>query len=526
MQFSNDDKDVFLVKIDSMIDRGALLSRYSRAASLDIRDIYRKEFEGNAARGKDFYRRVFLEYGDESISELVTAQMAVQNISNILTKEIEELRVGLSYLEKSSRYVRYDKKVGGRYLYLEPAKAGIPEGCRDDYTSLCDSLFDFYANNYEKALRFFREKFPIESIVFNETGQGPQHLDNLDEEERKAAEKSYTSSVRARALDDLRFLLPASTLTNLGISGNGRSFINLIQKLKSSGNPESLRVADSMYAELEQELPELINSAVSKHGMELIEYMRHLSSMRIGLPELETRKLPDVELIQCDDDRQALINSLSIFAFSNGDGDMASVRSALSSMASEELASIVTGLADLRRNRRHKLHRAFEAVPYLFQITTNYGAFRDLQRHRFISINRQQLSDRYGFDMPPLFEETDLRDEYTSLMTQASEVYRKILKHSSKQIAQYAIPYAYRYPVSALMDLREAAFFCELRSTPQAHPDLRKIAIDAYREICKANPSLSPLLKFVDQGEYSLGRLKSEQSKEKKLRELDSGNTG
>ncbi len=524
MQFSNDDKDVFLVKIDSMIDRGALLSRYSRAASLDIRDVYRKEFEGNAARGKDFYKRVFLEYGDESISELVTAQMAVQNISNILTKDIEDLRVGLSYLEKSSRYVRYDKKVGGRYLYLDPAKAGIPESCMDDYTVLCDSLFDFYANNYENALKFFREKYPIETIVFNETGHGPQYLIDLDEEERAAAEKSYTSSVRARALDDLRFLLPASTLTNLGVSGNGRAFINLIQKLKTAGTPEANRIADSMYVELEQELPELINSAVSKHGIELIQYRKDVSSMAISLPELEARKLPEVELIQHDDDRKALINSLSIFAFSSGDSDMVSLRSSLSSMPEKELASLVTRMAALRKNRRHKLHRAFESVPYLFQITTNYGAFRDLQRHRFISINRQPLSDRYGFDMPPLFEESDLMDEYINLMSQASEVYRKILSHSSKQIAQYAIPYAYRYPISAAMDLREAAFFCELRSTPQAHPDLRRIAIGIYREIGKANPSLAPLLKFVDHGEYALGRLKSEQSKEKRLRNLDSGN--
>lgn len=523
MQFSNEDKDVFLVKIDSMIDRGALLSRYSRTASLDIRDVYRKEFEGNASRGKDFYRRVFLEYGDESISELVTAQMAAQNVSNVLTKSIEDLRVGLSYLEKSSRYVRYDKKVNGRYLYLESGKAGIPENCTDDYNSLCDSLFDFYSASYDKALQFFREKYPLESIVFNEPGQGPQHLDDFGEDERKAAEKSYTSSIRARALDDLRFLLPASTLTNLGISGNGRAFISLIQKLKSAGLPEAVSVADSMFQELENELPELINSAVSRHGMELMQYRKDISALPLDLPRQEAVKLPDVELIQWDEDEKALRNAISIFAFAQGENDLASTRKAIFSRELKDLLPIITGMADLRKNRRHKLHRAFESVPYLFQITTNYGAFRDFQRHRFISINRQPLSDRYGFDMPPLFEETELREEYTALMSKASEVHRKIMQYGSKHIAQYVIPYAYRYPVSALMNLREAAFFCELRSTPQAHPDLRKIATDIYRDIQKVNPSLAPLMKFVDQAEYSLGRLKSEQNKERKLKDLNSG---
>ncbi len=523
MDFSNQDQDIFLVKLDRMIDRGALLSRYSRAASLDIREVYRKEFEGNPFRGSDFYKRVFLEYGDESISELVTAQMAAQNISNVLTKAIEDLRVGLSYLEKSSRYVRYDKKISGKYLYLDSDKAGIPLNCADDYISLCDSLFDFYVRSYEPALKFFRERYPIDSILYSENGHGLRHIEDFAGEEKKAAEKSYTSSVRARALDDLRFLLPASTLTNLGISGNGRSYIHLVQKLRSTGIPEALSVADSMYRELEKELPELIDSAVSKHGLELIQYSKDISSIPVKLPEQETRKLPEVELLQYDEDQKALKRAISIYAFTTGETDLVTSYNAMSSKSRNELEHVIKKMAAMRNNRRHKLHRAFESVSYLFQITTNYGAFRDLQRHRFISINRQPLSDRYGFDMPPLFEETSLRDEYSSLMTQASEVYRKILQHSSRQVAQYAIPYAYRYPVSAFLNLREAVFFCELRSTPQAHPDLRKIAIEMYSEIKKANPSLAPLMKFVDQDEYSLGRLKSEQSKEQKLRRLNSG---
>ncbi len=523
MQFSNYDKDVFLVKLDRMIDRGALLSRYSRAATLDIREVYEKEFQGNEEKGRDFYKRVFLEYGDESIAELVTAQMALQNISNIMTKTIEELRVGLSYLEKSSRYVRYDRRHEGRYLYLKPEKLGIEGGDREFYDETCVQLFDYYASNYEKAQEFFRKKYPIDTIMFSDPDSKAVYLDDLDEKERSSAEKSYNSSIRARALDDLRFLLPAATLTNLGISGNGRSFINLVQKLISSESPEAQYLARSVYDELVQELPELINSAVSDHGKKLVDYKRDLD--RFVLTEQVQTSNPGkfIELLEADENSKALKTSLSLLAFSNGQNDVKTSFEAVAAKSKEELESIILNLASMRKNRRHKLHRAFESVPYLFQITTNYGAFRDLQRHRFMSINRQPLSNRYGYDIPEYFAETAEKENYINLMQKSSQAYKAIANRYGPHIAQYVIPYAFRYPVAAHMNLREAAFFCELRSTPQAHPDLRRIAIGMYRAIEEVNPSLAPLIKFVDTGEYALGRLRSEQRKERKLSDLNSG---
>jgi len=125
MSFSNEDRDVFIIKTDRMIDRGALMSRYSRASDPDIRSVFHREFEGNQKRSADFYRRIFLEYGDESIAELVTAQVGIQNVSNVISKVIEEIRIGLSYLEKSTRYVAYDRKVDGHYLFMQAEKIGL-----------------------------------------------------------------------------------------------------------------------------------------------------------------------------------------------------------------------------------------------------------------------------------------------------------------------------------------------------------------------------------------------------------------
>ncbi len=514
--FSNYDKDVFLVKIDRMIDRGALLSRYSRASSTDIRDVYEKEFAGDEGKGQDFYRRVFLQYGDESIAELVTAQMAVQNVSNIVSKVMEELRVGLSFLEKSSRYVRYDKKVSGAYLFLHGEKAGITGRNREDYDAYCDSLFQYYASNYEKVLDFYRKKFPIGEILFDGS-EGPSTFSDAGSEEKMILEKSYQSSVRARALDDLRYILPSSTLTNIGISGNGRAFTYLVQKLKSTGLPEAEKVADEIYSELSGEFPELINSALSGYGRELIEYKRKLDNPTQHLSGKEDANIPEIVLLDYEERKKALVKSLSIYNFSTGGEALPTQMMKLREMSLQDLGSVVAQLAGIRKNRRHKLHRAFESVSYLFQITTNYGAFRDMQRHRFISINRQFLTPLYGHDTPEAFMGDG---EFPEIMRQGKELWRRISDSQGYAIAQYAVPYAFRYPVSAYLNLRELAFFCELRSTPQAHHDLRRIAIGMYDAVKGVHPELAALIRFVDSSSYALGRLRSEQAKEKKLRKL------
>jgi thymidylate synthase ThyX len=514
--FSNYDRNVFLVKLDRMIDRGALLSRYSRASELDIRDVYRKEFSGNEKKGEDFYRRVFVEYGDESIAELVTAQVAVQNVSNIASKIMEELRVGLSFLEKSSRYVRYDRKSSGRYPFMEAETVGITGQNAADYEQYCNDLFDFYSRNYEVAQNFFKRKYPLDSILFSDE-HSAMKISDAGEMERKTMEKSYNSAVRARALDDLRFLLPGSTLTNIGISGNGRSFIHLIQKLQSTGLPEAVKLASELYSELSTELPELLKSAVSDHGKELMRYMSGLANFS-AQPDLEATAQPKtVTLLESDDRRKALIRVVSIYEFSCGYGDLQTLMLSNGEMQDHMLGEKIRRLADMRENRRHKLHRAFETVWYLFQINTNYGAFRDLQRHRFISIVRKPLTALYGYDTPDLFQDSA---EFHELMQKGKELWKAIVKKDGPMVAQYSVPYAYRYPVSAYLNLRELAFFCELRSTPQAHYDLRRIASDMYDAVKAVHPELSSMLKFVDTSDYALGRLKSEHMKERKLRDI------
>ncbi|KAA8922149.1 FAD-dependent thymidylate synthase [Thermoplasma sp.] len=506
MSFSNEDRDVFIIKAERMIDRGALMSRYSRASDPDIRSVFHREFEGNQGRSEDFYRRIFLEYGDESIAELVTAQVGIQNVSNVVSKVIEEIRIGLSYLEKSTRYVAYDRKVDGRYLFMQPEKIGISGDVAVEYTEMCNRLFDLYSAALPRIEDQISRTWPIESFEFNVDGT-PRPYGELDENGRKLAQRSYRSSVRSRALDDARFILPASTLTNIGISGNARSFIHLIQKLMEYGVPESDRIAGELYRELSGEFPQIIEDAVSPHGQALMDYRRKLSAM---FPYTDGGKFEKVKLIRYSNEKEEIQKVLAFMMYPFAE-DASGIISRIKAMDPAEMAEILEKVRDLRKNRRMKVGRPFEAVNYVFEVTTNYGAFRDLQRHRFLSIVRKPLTVNHGYDVPPIIAKIpELSDEYSEAMKEAERVYHLIRDRYGLWLAQYAVPFAYRYPVIFSTNLAEAAYFIELRSTPQAHFDLRDIAVRMYNEIKSVHPILAGIIKFVDIGDYPLGRLSAE----------------
>ncbi len=507
--FSNYDKNVFLIKMD-MIDRGALMSRYSRTINIDIREIYEKEFLNNPDRARDFYKRIFLDYGDESVAELTTAQLGIQNISNVLSKVIEEPRIGLSYIEKSSRYVKYNKKTDEGYLFLKGEKTGM-KNFVDEYNEHCNSLFDFYSDLYSKMLKVFEEKYPIESFVFQINGENYKYsqIKNLDDDTVK---KSYRSSIRSAVLDEIRSVLPASTLTNMGLSGNGRAFISLIERLNAYNTDESIEYSDLIYQELEKELPELIDDAKSKHGTEQIDY----NTMRDKIGDAvynKNNEIPDVLLISHEDEKISINRAVSLLAYN---GDFNSIN-----ISPEQADKIINEIYDIRKNRRHKLGRAFESINYVFQVNTNYGAFRELQRHRFFSIIRRDLSTDFGYDIPEnIGLISELRENYIDIMEESINIYNKIKNDSGSRIAQYAVPYAFKYPVIFSTNLNELTYFIELRSNQQVHPDLRKVAISMYNSVKNVHPELARLIKFVDTGDYRLGRLPSEIKKEQKKRDI------
>lgn len=499
-----------------MIDRGALMSRYSRATDLDIRDVYEREFAANPDRGKDFYRRVFTEYGDESIAELVTAQIGIQNLSNVATKVIEESRIGLSYLEKSSRYVNYDVRKNGEYLFLHPDAAGIGGNIASSYESYCNELFEGYAELKKELEGRMRERYPLESTISDDI-MDSRLIDSGDSD--LVLKKSYDRSLKSRVFDEVRNLLPASTLTNMGISGNGRAYLGMILRLRQHAIPELRSIAESVFNELQMELPELIDTANTDYSRKTVDY----NVMRDSTPELkgDVSAGPVVSLLSHDNEEEAMkkvFRAREYLGCTDCVSDSSSYEANL-----PEYEKILEAEISIRQNRRHKPGRWYEFTNFTFEVNTNFGSFRDLQRHRMMTIIRKKISPVFGFDVPPeLGRYPELRQKYEHLMHKGREVWKVIKDAYGEGIAQYAVPYGYRYPVLVGANLRELCYFIELRSTPQAHYDLRYISQEMYRLIQRAHPRLSGIIKFTDMNEYVFGRMKSEVRKEEKLRRLNS----
>jgi len=166
--FSNVDKSVFAITTPKQVDRGALMSRYSRTDK-SMRRVFLNEFLSNKNRGEEFYNRILLEYGDDSVAELGEGQIAIEGISNIAVKKIEDRRIGLSYLEKSSRYVSWDKKINGKYKFFrEPVL--MNSKFADMYEDACNLDFEIYSKNINSMIEYVREKYPIEKYTFNDLG--------------------------------------------------------------------------------------------------------------------------------------------------------------------------------------------------------------------------------------------------------------------------------------------------------------------------------------------------------------------
>ncbi len=191
--FTNSDKSIFAIITPKQVDRGALMSRYSRSDK-SMRRIFLDEFANNPNRGDEFYKRVLLEYGDDSVAELGEAQVAIESVSNIAAKNIEDQRIGLSYLEKSSRYVSFDRKNNGQYKYLKERKI-MNSNYADMYLEACNYAFDIYSKNLEAMQKFIIEREPIDNFQFYDSiSRQDIYFNNLKESgDIKSAQRVYKS---------------------------------------------------------------------------------------------------------------------------------------------------------------------------------------------------------------------------------------------------------------------------------------------------------------------------------------------
>lgn len=524
--FSNTDRRVFAIITPRQVDRGALMSRYSRTDKT-MRRIFLDEFIKNPNRGQEFYERVLLEYGDDSVAELGEAQVAIEWISNIAAKNIEDHRIGLSYLEKSSRYVAFDRKINGHYKYCREENI-MQSPFADQYIQACDYAFDVYSKNIQSMQKFISETEPIDRFLFFDfiSKQETAYSNLKNQKDIESAQKVYNSTIRSKTLDALRGLLPASTLTNLGVTGNGRAFEYLLSTMFASSLKEMKTLASQLHAELNLVIPAFIRRANDKYGQALQAYLTDTRSTITELAHyyiknIKADKNPySVKLLNYEDNCEAEIKVASAILYEQADGQsLEKITQHIRSLPAYDRKKIIQTYTKLRANRRQRPGRAFEMVEYTFEMFTNFGMFRDLHRHRILTMERQLLSTRHGYDIPAEIIKLGISKDFKDCMYKCNEVYEMISRKYPTE-AQYVVNLAYKYPYFVKLNLREACHMIELRTIPQGHPDYRKMCQKMYKQIKHVHPMLSRGMKFVDLRKYELERFFAEKNVEKKRRGL------
>ena len=521
--FSNTDKNIFAIITPKQVDRGALMSRYSRTDKT-MRRVFLDEFISNPNRGKEFYDRVLLEYGDDSVAELGDAQIAIEWISNIVAKNLEDRRIGLSYLEKSSRYVALDQKIRGKYKYYREELV-MSSNFSDKYIQACDHAFDLYSKNIHPMQKYLEEIKPIEKFYFFDSNtKRDVSYSNLEEtKDIESAKRIYRLTIKAKSLDILRGILPASTFTNIGITGNGRAFEYLLSRMFASGLSEVRNLASHLHGELDKIIPSFVSRANDeKYGKLLQEYFINTRNAIIKLSEFHLKNIqanrnPEtINLLEFSNNFEAevKVGAAILYEFAKGQS-LESIIKYVRFLRDNERINIIRMYTEFRSNRRHRPGRAFEMVDYTFELLTNFGMFRDLHRHRLLTIERQLLSTKHGYDIPQEIIELGISKEFKDCMYECNDVY-EILSNRMPEQAQYVVNFAFRYPYFLKINLREACHMIELRTLPQGHADYRSVCQRLFKYIKEKNPILAEGIKFVDLNTYGLERFTTEKKTEKK----------
>jgi thymidylate synthase ThyX len=511
--FTNLDKPVFaLVNLPEVV-KGALFARYSRSPK-SLRRLFLDEFVGELdiegdrsvdatvgmRRAEDLYEKIFVEYGDDSVAQLGGVHLACEQASNLLTKVLEWGRLA-AYLEQSTRYIPYDSRSGGRYRYFrDPAVLSSALGTR--YVGDLDRMFDAYAS--------------LNPLVVD-------HIRRIAPKSAGDSDFVYRTAVKAKALDAVRGVLPAAAQSNVGIYGTGQSYEQLLLRMRADPLPEARSYAEVMLTELRKVIPSFVKRVdIEDRG---IQTSRYLASNRVAMDNLADELLgvsdiyddeARVELVDFDPDAE--VKMVTAMLYSHSHLSERDIEHRVRALSVDERLRVIRAYTGERANRRHRPGRALERPFYRFDVLADYGAFRDLQRHRMLTVEWQTLNPHHGYTRPALIDEAGLTSAFDEAMHRSAELYEAIRAEFPTQ-APYAVALAYRVRFNLNLNARSAMHTLELRSTPQGHPAYRQVAQQMHRLIAEkaGHKAIAAMMTFVDHSsEADLERLEAERRAEAK----------
>jgi thymidylate synthase ThyX len=500
--FTNLDRPVFgLVNLPETV-KGALFARYSRYGGT-LRRLYLDEFADDLAgyqaqafdgaegeRAAALYQRIFVGYGDDSVAQLGGAHVACEWVSNVMTKVLQRPRLA-AYLEQSTRYIAYDGPMdGGRYRYWRDPSLG-PE-----YERAMDGLFDVYARSLPRVEAWAAERFP-----------------RADGE----PEAAHRRSIRAKALDLLRGLLPAASLSHMGIYASGQTYEQLVLHLLASPLPEARFYGEGILDAIKAIMPSFVSRVERPdRGGEWISFLERRAqaadrwAARLGLDKARAADIsgPAVRLLSVRGSEDDLLAALLFEASQTSEQE---VRAAVRVLPPDERATLLGELVGDRSNRRYRPGRGFEAVSYRFEVESDYGAFRDLQRHRTLTVQWQPLTPYLGAGVPDELADAGVADDFQRALDSSRVEYERLVDIGRPEVASYALCLGYRIRYVLDMNARAAMHLIELRSGREGHPSYRAVAHALHAEIERVHPSVAAAMTNVDRDtEPRLERILSE----------------
>ncbi len=535
--FTNLDKSVYAALIFSPEVIGALCSRTSRAPE-DLRKIFLQEYltpfltdatADEAAKkygetlkefiaflhthpiesifsnpkARSFYAKWLAQYGDDSIAQMAGMHVVFSSLSQLAIKHIEDQRIGLAPIEKSTRYVDYSKKVNGSYrYYVDPTLESI--GLTQKYKEAMDHLFDAYTSLIPKVAAYLTEKFPDETA----------------------------SVIEKKAFDTVRGLLPVSTLSQVAFFGNGQAFEYLVSRSMKHSLGEVRWAAESTYQEIFKIAPSFLRRVKDVENKETAEaYQEYVAQKNTRVAKFLPEELrgsiessqSKVSLVEYDEEGENKIIAGILYSADTNTSSWEDTLNAVAILNTKQKQEILEAYMAGRSARWQKSGRAFENAYLRFDITMNIGAWRDLHRHRMLTQQRQLFTTRHGYDTPQELIDANLDGEYRAALDHAAKIYEEIAVHDSI-LAQYAVPMAYRVRFMQWTNVRSCFWEMELRTIPEGHPDYRHIEQEKFRLFTKAYPLIAQYMR-VNMGEYDFARRGQEEKIQQKLEALEKMNS-
>ena len=407
-----------------------------------------------------FHEKWVVGYGHASVAEHAVLHLAFENVSRLAIESIESNRLA-SFTEKSTRY----QKWAPDDFFVPPELDGHP--LRSDYSAACRLLFQTYAESLE----------PVRALVMSRT-----------ERREGESDEAKDRRVRSQYVDVCRFLLPAASLANVGMTANARVLENVISKMLSHSLMEVRAMGEQVKSVAKNEVPTLVKYAdVVPY---LVETMAEFGSLSSELENCKSDK--SCTLIDYDRDGESKVLAASLYRF--GEAPLADALAYVKGLSDVARGDLVAAL--LKRLGPHDIPlRELEYCTYTFDLLMDQGAYAEFKRHRMMTQTPQRLTTHLGFATPRLIAEAGLAAKYEAAMSEAAKTNEK-LQEFNREIAQYVVPNAYNRRVLARFNLREAYAFCQLRAAPNAHFSIRRIAGQIHDAIREVHPSLAAYMQL------------------------------